>query len=340
MKRSYNVSLKPFNSFAVEARANQLLVLENTADLQTFADDFRFDPACDLVLGGGSNIVFAGDVEGTVILNRVRGKRIIEDHGDMVLVEASAGENWHELVCWSLDEGLSGLENLSLIPGLCGAAPIQNIGAYGVELSEVLDSVRVLDLVEGSEQTFGLDDCQLSYRDSRFKSTDTDRYLITHIRLCLRRDFDAKLDYPELRKELDAMGAQTPTAGQVSEAVVRLRRRKLPDPATIGNAGSFFKNPVIDRSWADALKRDFPDLPIHRAGDETAKLSAAWMIEHCGWKGRTLGGAAVSDQHALVLVNHGNATGRELLELANAIKESVQHRFGVVLEEEPHIVQA
>lgn len=340
MKRSFDASLKPLNSFAVEARAGQLLVLENEADLQSFASDFSFDPASDLVLGGGSNILFAGGVDGTVILNRVLGKKIIEDRGDTMLVEACAGENWHELVNWSLDQGLSGLENLSLIPGLCGAAPIQNIGAYGVDLSDVFDSVNVLDLVHGGLHTFGLDDCQLAYRDSRFKSTDADRYLITHVRLCLRRDFKAKLDYPDLRKELDAMGIQTPTARQVSEAVIRLRRRKLPDPAVLGNAGSFFKNPAVDTELVVALQKEFDGLPVYPADGNMKKLSAAWLIEQCGWKGRSLGGAAVSDEHALVLVNRDNATGLELLELATAIAESVQQQFGIALETEPRIVKA
>lgn len=340
MKRSVNASLKPYNSFALEAHATQILVLENSADLQTFASELSFDPACDLVLGGGSNILFAADVEGTVILNHVLGKKIIEDHGDTVLLEACAGENWHELVSWSLDQGYCGLENLSLIPGLCGAAPVQNIGAYGVELSDVLESVTVLDLQHGNQLEIDTGACQLGYRDSRFKSTDADRYLVTHIRLRLQRQFEARLDYPDLRKELETMGIQTPTARQVGEAVIRLRQRKLPDPTRVGNAGSFFKNPVIEQATADNLKRDFPDLPLHPTGDGTAKLSAAWLIEQCGWKGHTLGGAAVSEQHALVLVNRDNATGLELLELATAIKQSVQHRFGVVLETEPRIVKA
>jgi len=340
MKRSFNASLKPFNSFAIEARADQLLVLENKADLQMFASEFSFDPASDLVLGGGSNILFAGDVEGTVILNRVPGKQIIDDSGDRVLVEACAGENWHELVNWSLDQGLGGLENLSLIPGLCGAAPIQNIGAYGVELSDVLDSVKVLDLLHGDLHTFGRDDCQLAYRESRFKTTDVDRYLITHIRLCLRRDFEAKLDYPDLRAELNTMGVQTPTAEQVSAAVVRLRRRKLPDPSALGNVGSFFKNPVVERPLADALKHEYPDLPVHPASDKASKLSAAWLIEQCGWKGRSMGDAAVSEKHSLVLVNLGNASGPQLLELATAIVGSVKQQFGIALETEARIVAA
>jgi len=340
MKRSLNASLKYLNSFAVEARAGQLIELETTADLHTLASDFSFDPTSDLVLGGGSNILFAGDVDGTVVLNRVVGKRIIDRSDDTVLVEACGGENWHKLVTWSLERGLSGLENLSLIPGLAGAAPIQNIGAYGVELSDVLDSVCVLDLANGGEYKFDSGECQLGYRDSRFKTSDIGRYLITHIRLRLRREFEAKLDYPDLRSELDSTGLHNPTAKQVSEAVIRLRRQKLPDPSITGNTGSFFKNPTVVSELARSMSKEYPGLPVYPALAGLTKLSAAWLIEHCGWKGRSLGGAAVSEQHALVLVNQHNATGIELLELATAIKESVQHRFGVALELEPRVVTA
>jgi UDP-N-acetylmuramate dehydrogenase len=339
MKRSDNASLKYLNSFAVEARAGCLLELECTADLEFFAGEFSFDRGRDLVLGGGSNILFAGDVDGTVVLNRIAGKRIVDESGGTAVLEANAGENWHQLVVWSIEQGLGGLENLSLIPGLCGAAPIQNIGAYGVELADVLDSVEALDLADGSLRLFSATDCQLGYRDSRFKGADADRYLITRIRLCLQRNLEAELTYPGLRSELDSMGISKPTVKQVSDAVIRLRRRKLPDPAVTGNAGSFFKNPLVSGDLASALQREFAGLPVHPAGGGMCKLSAAWLIERCGWKGRGLGGAAVSEQHALVLVNRGNATGTELLELATAISDSVREKFTIDLEPEPRIVR-
>ncbi len=338
MKRSDNASLKHLNSFAVEARAGHLLELESDADLQVFSGDLGFDPGSDLVLGGGSNILFAGDVDGTVVLNRISGKRIVDGSDGTAVLEARAGENWHQLVEWSLKQGLSGLENLSLIPGLCGAAPIQNIGAYGVELADVLDSVEALDLIDGNRCLFPADDCQLGYRDSRFKGVDAGRYLITRIRLRLQRHCEAKLAYPGLRSELDAMGVNRPTAKQVSEAVIRLRRRKLPDPAISGNAGSFFKNPVVSDDLAKSLQGEFTGMPVYPAGDGLSKLSAAWLIEQCGWKGRNLGGAAVSKQHALVLVNRDNATGIELLELATAIGDSVREKFAIDLSPEPRIV--
>ena len=255
-----------------------------------------------------------------------------------VLVEASAGENWHQLVLWCLDHGLSGIENLSLIPGLVGAAPMQNIGAYGVELADVLDSVLTLDLKNGVPREFEQKDCHFTYRNSRFKSADAGKYLITGIRLRLQRVFKPALAYSGLGEELLAMGVDSPTARQVSDAVISIRQRKLPNPKTFGNAGSFFKNPVVDRIQAESLIKEHPGLPVYPAGNE-AKLSAGWLIEQCGWKGRSMGRAAVSEQHALVLINKGNATGQEILALADAIQASVRDRFGIELEPEPLIIR-
>ena len=338
MKRTPDASLKHLNSFSVEARAGQLLELETDSDIHGFIADHRFDAATDLILGGGSNVLFAGDVEGTVILNRVRGKYIVEQSAEDALVEACAGENWHQLVLWCLDQGLSGIENLSLIPGFTGAAPIQNIGAYGVELADVLHSVQTLDLQSGEPRDFTCHECHFAYRDSRFKSADAGKYLITGIRLRLQRKFTPRLAYKGLAEELSSMGIKTPTARQVSEAVIRIRRRKLPDPEITGNAGSFFKNPVVSLVAAEALEKEFSGLPVYPTGDQ-AKLSAAWLIEQCGWKGRSLGGAAVSEQHALVLVNKGNATGSDILALADAIQASVLERFGIKLQPEPLIIR-
>ena len=337
MKRTLNASLKPYNSFSVDARAAQLIELESAQDIDEYIANDRFDGQRDLVLGGGSNVLFAADIEGSVILNRVPGKRIVEDSGDDVVIEANAGENWHQLVSWSLDQGLSGIENLSLIPGLAGAAPMQNIGAYGVELAEVLESVEAVDLLRRERKEFDNAQCRFAYRDSRFKSADAGRYLITGIRLRLQRRFTPRLHYSGIAEELATMGIKTPNARQVSDAVIRIRRRKLPDPAVTGNAGSFFKNPLVSRSTAELLEKDFPGLPVY-PDENQAKLSAAWMIENCGWKDRSMGQAAVSEKHALVLINKGNATGREILALAHAIQVSVFEEFGIELQTEPHIV--
>ncbi len=339
MKRALNASLQHLNSFSVAARAGQLLELESEQDLQVFMTEHDFDPERDLILGGGSNILFAGDVEGTVVLNHVHGKRIVADSENEVLVDVCGGENWHQLVLWSLQQGLSGIENLSLIPGLVGAAPMQNIGAYGVELADVIVSVQALELASGRRRSFGHDDCQFGYRDSRFKSVDAGRFLITRIRLRLQRIFTAELNYAGVGEELRAMGVKDPTAKQVSAAIVRLRRRKLPDPQVTGNAGSFFKNPVVDRAVAAQLAKDFEGLPVYATDHQAAKLSAAWMIEQCGWKGHRQGDAGVARQHALVLVNHGHASGQQILELADAIGDSVRSRYGIELQPEPRIVR-
>lgn len=338
MKRSSNASLKKYNSFAVEARAAELVEIESETDLETIAAERRFDAGRDLLLGGGSNVLFAGDIEGRVLVNRLPGKRIVDDADGGVLVEAGGGENWHRLVMWSLDQGLCGLENLSLIPGLAGAAPIQNIGAYGVELSDVLESVQALDLKAGQYRVFSNADCRFGYRDSVFKTDEAACLMIVGIRLRLRRRHLPRLEFNGLAEELFSAGQSHPTARQVSEAVIRLRLRKLPDPGVKPNAGSFFKNPVVSQSRAQTLKQTYADLPVFPLDDGMCKLSAAWMIEHCGFKGRREGDAGVSERHALVLVNHGNASGRDILALADNITESVWQRFEIRLQTEPRII--
>jgi len=335
MKVSERPSLKDFNTFAVDASAGLMLTLEHEEDLLSLPP---FDPGRDFVLGGGSNVLFASSVPGTVFHNRIAGREIVKTNDDHVWIEAGAGEDWHQLVRWTLENGLSGLENLSLIPGLAGAAPIQNIGAYGMELSSVLESVTAWDLSRSAWKTFAQPECLLGYRDSRFKSVEPDRYLVSSVRLRLDRCFRPCLDYGELREELIRAGAGNPTAIEVSDAVSRLRRRKLPEPFTLANAGSFFKNPVVGRSVGETLRVRFPDLPSWRLGEESSKLSAAWMIEHCGLKGHRQGRAGVSDRHSLVIVNHGGATGTEILQLSRHVQATVDNLFGVMLEVEPRVV--
>lgn len=338
MIQAQNASLKHLNSFAVDARADRLLTLQNPEDLDALFSDHLYNPQTDLILGGGSNVLFANDVQGSVILNRVAGKRVVEDSDTAVVVEANAGENWHQLVLWSLEQGLSGIENLSLIPGLAGAAPMQNIGAYGVELADVLESVLARDLGSGESRQFKHDECQFGYRDSRFKTVDVGRFLITGIRLRLNRVFETRLGYAGIGEELNAMGVVRPDAKQVSQAVIRLRQRKLPDPKVMGNAGSFFKNPVIERRKAEALETQFFGLPVYTLNEHHSKISAAWLIDHCGWKGHREGDAGVSTDHALVLVNYGNASGQDLLTLAAKIITSVYEVFGIQLVPEPNII--
>ncbi len=329
-------SLKPFNSFGVAALGKRLLELECTEKLK----GLEFDPQCDLILGGGSNILLAGDIDGQVLKIGFRERALFPLVKNVVRVRLGAGENWHQAVRWTLDQGLCGLENLSLIPGLCGAAPLQNIGAYGVELSTVLHRVEVWDWHTSRSCFFDRQDCALAYRDSHFKSGEPGRYLITALELDLHtgEGFQPQLDYAGLKDELEAMHATRPSARDVSDAVIRLRQRKLPDPAQLGNAGSFFKNPVFDAARAAVLRSTYPELPLYPAGENQWKGSAGWLIEACGWKGFREGDAGVAPHHALVLVNYGNATGQELLELAVRIRDSVRERFDITLENEPRVI--
>jgi len=335
---SANTSLKPFNTFGVAARGKRLLELGCTEELRGLV----FDPQCDLVLGGGSNILLADDVFGQVLKVGFRERALFPLVKNRVRVRLGAGENWHQAVRWTLDQDLCGLENLSLIPGLCGAAPLQNIGAYGVELASVLHRVEAWDWHTGRTCFFDRQDCALAYRDSRFKSGEPGRYLITALELDLQtlEGFEPRLEYAGLKDELEAMHITRPTARNVSDAVIRLRQRKLPDPAMVGNAGSFFKNPVFDAATAAGLRNSNPELPLYPAGEDQWKGSAGWLIEACGWKGFREGDAGVAPQHALVLVNYGSATGRELLELAVRIRDSVRERFDVTLENEPRVIGA
>jgi UDP-N-acetylmuramate dehydrogenase len=335
MKVTERPSLIALNSFGVDASAGLLVQLDNEEDVLSMPP---FNPARDLLLGGGSNVLITSDVPGTVWLNRITGRSIVDTSAEHGWVDVGAGENWHDLVRWTLDEGLSGLENLSLIPGLAGAAPIQNIGAYGVELSSVLESVTAWDTLKAGWTVLNAGDCQLGYRDSRFKSGEPGRYLITSIRLCLNRVFHPRLTYAGLGDELRAMGISRPGATNVSDAVIRLRSRKLPDPSRMGNAGSFFKNPVVSAEVASRLAGRYPGMTAWKTDDGKVKLSAAWLIEFCGFKGRRQGDAGVSEKHALVLVNHGEATGSEIQSLAGAIQSAVLDEFGVSLETEPQLI--
>ena len=334
-----NAPLHSLNTFHVAARAPRLLRVTDAAALPEALAAVA--PLPLLVLGSGSNVLLAADPEDTVLCFDNREIAILEHRADHAVVRAGAGVVWHELVLWSLAEGLSGLENLALIPGTVGAAPIQNIGAYGVEVREHVHAVEAFDRDSGRFVRLAAVDCAFAYRDSLFKHLP-DRYVVSAVEFALSRTFQPRLGYAGIEDELRAMGIDgSPRAAQVAEAVIRIRRRKLPDPAVVGNAGSFFKNPIVPAAQAEALLAANPVMPVFRGADAgSRKLSAAWLIDQCGWKGHRDGDAGVSPDHALVLVNHGTATGLELLALARRIAESVQARFGVAIEPEPRIVGA
>ena len=331
-----NASLEGRTTFRVPARAEMLIDIRDADAVPIVAGyaGVRNTPA--FILGGGSNVLFTRNWPGVLITFSATGIRVVENRGDASIVRVTAGENWNDFVQWSLMQGFIGLENLVLIPGLTGAAPIQNIGAYGVEIREFVSAVDVFEWKTGNFVRLDNADCAFAYRDSVFKR-DPARYLVTAVEFELPRTRDLQLDYVGVREELGAMDVDVPTAPLVAEAVCRLRTRKLPNPVLIGNAGSFFKNPIVDEATALALLRDYPSLPTWAAG-AARKLSAAWLIDACGLKGVREGDAGVSPHHALVLVNHGRATGAQIWALAQRIVRTVYERFGVTLEPEPIIV--
>lgn len=332
--------LQSRNTFGVAAVAPCLIEVFDAAALAEVLALPQVQSAAPLLLGGGSNLLFAGDPEGAVISLDTHGIKVVEDTRESARVRVDAGVPWHSLVLWALDHGLMGLENLALIPGTTGAAPIQNIGAYGTEVGEFIHVVEAFDRSSGRVVRLAANDCAFAYRDSVFKQSP-DRHVVIAVEFTLPRQRAVKLDYAGIPEELQAMGIVDPGFREVAAAVIRIRQRKLPDPAVIGNAGSFFKNPIVPAALAERLQSDHPGLPVFR-GDaaDTCKVSAAWMIEACGWKGFRDGDAGVASSHALVLVNHGSATGAELLSLARRIADSVHGRFGIRIEPEPKIIGA
>ena len=332
-----NASLQGRNTFRVPARAAMLVDVRKPAALAELSGYTMLKSHPLLVLGEGSNILFTRDWPGVVLSIAAHAIDILDDDGERVRVRAEAGTNWNEFVHWTLARGFAGLENLVLIPGTVGAAPIQNIGAYGTEAGEFITAVEAWDRTASTLIRIDGADCAFGYRDSRFKR-EPDRCIVTAVEFLLPREHEPRLDYAGVREELAALGTDAPTPSRVAEAISRLRTRKLPNPAVLGNAGSFFKNPVVATPVAAALRDTHPGLPTWLAGDQLSKLSAAWMIEACGLKGLRDGDAAVSDQHALVLVNHGAATGANLWALAQRVRDAVRDRFGVVLEPEPIVL--
>ena len=336
MVHSTPASLKPFNTFAVEATCNELLSFETEQAIQEWLTERK--PRRDelFILGGGSNLLLLGHIPLTFIQAAVQGITYHEQQGDEVLVTAGAGVNWHELVQDSLNKGFSGLENLSLIPGNVGAAPIQNIGAYGVELQDRFDSLRAIDIDSGQVHEFSSSECQFGYRDSIFKNRLKGRFVITQVKLKLSKTLQPHIEYGPLKQMLS--DRQVLTAKQISEAVISIRQSKLPDPVKLGNAGSFFKNPIITAEQFHTLKDAFPDIVAYPIGTEHFKLAAGWLIEKAGLKGFRMGDAGVHEKQALVLVNYGNASGEDILMVAQTVRNKVLQLFGVQLEPEVWII--
>jgi UDP-N-acetylmuramate dehydrogenase len=330
-------SLRAFNSFGLPAVAAALVRLRSEAEVKRVIDHPEFGPASKLILGG-SNLVLTHDLAALVLKVEIPGRRLVRETPEAVIVEAGAGENWHDFVAWTLRQGWPGLENLALIPGLVGAAPVQNIGAYGVELKDRFDSLDGVDLVTGRSVSLDAAQCAFGYRDSVFKHLLAGKTLITRVRFRLPRPWSPVLGYLDLQRRVHDTGNTHPDARTIFDWVCAIRAAKLPDPRLIGNAGSFFKNPVVSAEQCrDIIGRD-PSVVHYPLPDGSAKLAAGWLIDACGWRGKSIGQAGVYERQALVLVNRGGAIGAEVLTLARAIQESVYGRFGIRLEPEPVIL--
>jgi UDP-N-acetylmuramate dehydrogenase len=330
---AHDFPLTSLNTFGIAARARRYLRVSDASQLAAALADRALAALPRLLLGGGSNMLFTQDFDGLVLHMDIKGHAIVGEDGRCTLVRAAAGENWHDFVQWTLAQGLGGLENLSLIPGTVGAAPIQNIGAYGAEIKDVFHALTVFDIASGEQRSLQAADCRFGYRDSVFKHADGAGLVVLDVTFALPKAWQPNLRYAELASALAGLDAPSPQ--QVADAVIAIRRRKLPDPALIGNAGSFFKNPVVSGEQCARLLEAFPNLVHHLQPDGSEKLAAGWLIDQCGWKGRSMGAAGVYPKQALVLVNLGGATGAEVVALARAIQHDVAGRYGVALEPEP-----
>jgi UDP-N-acetylmuramate dehydrogenase len=327
--------LDTFNTFRIPARARHYLRVDDAEQLAAVRADPALAALPRLVLGGGSNLLFTRDVDGLVLHMTGQGREVLGEEDGKILVRAQAGEHWHGFVRFTLEQGIGGLENLSLIPGTVGAAPIQNVGAYGVETKDVFHSLTAYDMASGATRTLDAAACRFGYRDSIFKHPDGASLVVLDVTFALPRAWQPNLRYAELGNAVQEAGLTAPTPNDIGLLVEAIRRRKLPDPREIGNAGSFFKNPVVSSTECARLLAQFPNLVHHAQPDGTFKLSAGWLIDQCGWKGRHLGAAGVYHKQALVLVNLGGATGQDVVRLAAAIQADVAARYGVMLEPEP-----
>ncbi len=329
-------SLAAFNTFGIRARARYFAAPASEEELVGLLRSVTARSLSLMVLGGGSNVIFGGDFAGLVIHPDMRGIQCVGETAEHYLIEAAAGEKWHDFVQYTLSRHWYGLENLALIPGTVGASPIQNIGAYGVEVTDRLHSLTAIEIATGRRREFSRAECRFGYRDSVFKQELRDRFIISRVRFRLLKKPALRIDYGDIRQELEAREIDSPTPRQVADAVIAIRSRKLPSPAELGNAGSFFKNPVVGRAQLESLKTDWPALVSYPQG-EGAKLAAGWLIEQAGWKGRRIGPVGSYDRQALVLVNHGGATGADVVRVAQAIQQAVRERFDVELEMEPQV---
>jgi UDP-N-acetylmuramate dehydrogenase len=333
-----NYSLKSLNTFGLNINCRWFAEITHPDELTSLISDRKFSGVRKMILGGGSNVLFSGDFDGLIIHNNIGSIEIIEEDGGMVMLKSGAGVVWNDFVQFAIAHNFPGLENLSLIPGSVGAAPIQNIGAYGVEIKNTFHQLTAINLESGKKETFTLEQCRFGYRDSIFKNEAKNKYAITDVTFRLNKSEPVNTSYGAINEQLAKMNISSPTIRDVSEAVIAIRQSKLPDPKKIGNAGSFFKNPEIPLQQFEDLKSQYPELSGYPSANNMIKIAAGWLIEKAGWKGRRMGNVGMHEKQALVLVNYGGATGAELIEHAHKVQSDVLDKFGVKIEMEVNLV--
>jgi len=332
-----NFSLKKYNTFGIEAKAKQFVAVNSIEDLNTILKEHQSEPK--FILGGGSNMLLTQDIEALVIHIDLKGKKVLKEDDNFVWVESQAGENWHEFVLWSIDQNFGGLENMSLIPGNVGTTPVQNIGAYGTEIKDTFISCDAMNIASQEMKTFTKEDCNFGYRESIFKHEAKDQFIITSVVFKLtRRDHKINTSYGDITKELEKQNVTTPSLKDVSNAVIAIRQSKLPDPAALGNSGSFFKNPIIPKEQYEKVHALHPEMPHYVVSETEVKVPAGWLIEKAGFKGKRFGDAGIHKNQALVLVNYGNATGQEILSVSRDIQATILKEFGIAIEAEVNVI--
>lgn len=334
-----NVSLKPYNTFGVEAIAKYFAVASNQDEVREILNWTKENNQKILLLSGGSNMLIVNDWDGLALKIEMHGIEIVESNEDEAIVKVNSAEVWNDFVQWCIERDLGGLENLSLIPGRAGTAPIQNIGAYGVEIKDTMTELTALEIATGQLRTFTNEQCKFGYRDSVFKNELKGQYLILDVSFKLtKKNHKLHTEYGAIRNELAQMGIENPTIKDVAQAVIKIRQSKLPDPKKIGNSGSFFKNPIIDQKLFNELKLKFPEIVGYPSGDDKVKVAAGWLIENAGWKGKRFEDAGVHKDQALVLVNYGNATGKEIYDLSEKIIQDIFEKYNIQLEREVNVI--
>ncbi|MFT4753620.1 MAG: UDP-N-acetylmuramate dehydrogenase [Salibacteraceae bacterium] len=338
MQLQKNISLQPFNTFGIDVTASLFCEWNSIEDVKQYASSTTLKSHDRLILGGGSNMLLTQDFEGLAIKNNILGKDLISENEDEVILKIGGGEGWHEVVLWSIAQGWNGMENMSLIPGSMGAAPIQNIGAYGKELKDIFVALEAIDLETGEQKTFDVEACEFGYRNSVFKNIYKGKYVIVSVTIRLTKKGDFNTSYGSISQEIEKAGIKELSAKAISDAVITIRQSKLPDPNKLGNSGSFFKNPIISESLYEEVKFDYPALPGYSAGEGLIKVPAGWLIDQAGWKGKRVGACGVHTKQALVLVNYGGATGQEIFQLSENVIADVIQKYGIELEREVNVL--